>query len=108
MFRGLFLRALHLLRWFWKLTGLLVVVATIIGILGSLWFSWKIRSGLDDLARAQERGNELQQVSLLLYEDEKNFFSKERIEDVAADQLALYPPKERSLGGGITVRVARP
>lgn len=94
--------------WFWKLTGMLVVAATLVGILGSLWFSWKIRDGLDDLARAQENKQELQQVSLLLREDEKKFFSKERIEVVSAAELALYPPKAKYLGGGITVRIARP
>lgn len=94
--------------WFWKLAGVLVVVATMVGIAGSLWFSWKIRRGLDDLALAQEKGNELQRVSLLLHEEEKVFFSKERIEAMSIEELSLYPPKEKSLGGGITVRVSRP
>ena len=93
--------------WFWKLTGLMVIAATLVGIVGSFWFSWKIRNGLDDLARAQENKHELQQITLLLRQDEERFFSKERIEAVSAAELALYPPKEKYLGGGITVRTAK-
>ncbi len=94
--------------WFWKLSGMLVIAATVMGIIGSLWFSWKIRTGLDELAREQGKKHELQQISMLLREDEKVVFSKERIEAVSAAELALHPPKEKYLGGGITVRTPRP
>ena len=93
---------------FWKLTGLLIIVATLVGLVGSFWFAWKIRNNLDNLAREQEKSLDLRQASRFLQDEEKEFFSQTRIETVAEAELSLYPPSEKYLGGGITVRVPRP
>ncbi len=92
-------------EWFWKLSGVVVVCTTLIGMAGSLWFSWKIRNGLDDLSRQKEIRQELQQVSLVLEGKEKVLFDQKRIEAVAAADHALFPAAEKYIGGGITVRV---
>ncbi|MCB2180659.1 MAG: cell division protein FtsL [Desulfobulbaceae bacterium] len=93
---------------FWKLSGVLVICTTLIGLAGSFWFSWKIRTGLDDLSREQERRKSLQQISMTLQEDEKRLFDQKRIEKVAAAELELYVPSQKYIGGGITVRVPKP
>jgi hypothetical protein len=93
---------------FWKLSGVLVICTTLIGLAGSFWFSWKIRSGLDDLSREQERNQSLRQISLTLQQEEDLLFDRKRIEKVAAAELDLHVPSEKYLGGGITVRVPGP
>lgn len=95
-------------KWFWKLSGAVIVFATLFGLAGSFWFGWKIRSSLDALARETKTGRELQQISRLLKNEERNLFDKKRIETVAAAKLKLYPPSEKYLGAGITVRIPRP
>ncbi len=93
---------------FWKLSGIIVILTTLIGLAGSCWFSWKIRSGLDDLSKEQGRKQELRQASLVLQGEADKLLVRDRIETVAAKDLALYPSTEKYIGDGITVRIPSP
>jgi cell division protein FtsL len=99
---------LQLGGWFWKLTGLIMVVATLVGMAGSFWFSWSIRRGLDELTAERGEKLALQQVSANLQAEQVRLFDQKRIEAVAAAKLALYPTVEQSAGGGVIVRVPEP
>lgn len=91
--------------WFWKLTGIVVIMATLIGFAGSCWFSWCIRNGLDNLTRARGEKHALQQESAKLQKQRDKEMDRKRIESLAAAKLALYPTKEEKLGRVATVRI---
>ncbi|MEW6521211.1 MAG: hypothetical protein AB1461_17565 [Thermodesulfobacteriota bacterium] len=94
--------------WFWKLSGVIIVVATLIGMAGSYWFSWSIRRGLDSLTGVQGEKHALQQVSVKLRGQKGQLLDRKRIETVAAAKLSLYPTVEQSAGGGVIVRIPEP
>lgn len=94
-------------EWFWKLSGVVVICTTLIGLAGSFWFSWKIRNGLDDLSKQKEKRQELQQISIVLQGKEKVLFDEKRVEAVAAADHKLFPAVEKYIGGGITVVVPK-
>ena len=93
--------------WFWKLCGGVVIAATLMALVGSCWFSWSIKRGLGDMAAELVRKQELQKQHTELIGQKNKLFSRSRIEVVAASRLALYPPDEKDLGGGLVVRVPR-
>jgi cell division protein FtsL len=99
---------LQLGHWFWKFTGLIMVVATLLGMAGSFWFSWSIRRGLDELTANRGEKHALLQVSANLQNEQSQLFDRKRIEKVAAAKLALFPSVEQSAGGGVIVRVPEP
>ncbi|MBU4263757.1 MAG: hypothetical protein KKC76_18030 [Proteobacteria bacterium] len=94
--------------WFWKLTGVVIISATLAGMAGSYWFSWNIRRGLDSLTGVQGEKHALQQVSNKLLGQKGQLLDRKRIETVAAAKLALYPTVEQSAGGGVIVRIPEP
>jgi len=91
--------------WFWKLTGVVIVMVTLVGMAGGYWFSWSIRRGLDGLTREQGEKHALQQVSSNLQKQREQLLDRKRIETVAAVKLSLYPSVEQSAGGGVIVRI---
>ena len=93
--------------WFWKLSGCIIIGATLVGLAGSCWFSWNIKRGLDGLAGEQEKQAELQKLHTGLEDQKDRLFARKRIEKIAADKLGLYPADEHKLGGGLIVRVPR-
>ncbi|MFH1215793.1 MAG: hypothetical protein V1706_04750 [Pseudomonadota bacterium] len=96
---------LELNGWFWKLSGGIVITATLIALIGSCLFSWGIKRGLGDLAGEMVRKQELRKQNIELMGQKGKLFSRNRIEGAAAARLALYPPDEKDLGGGLVVRV---
>ncbi|MEW6291151.1 MAG: hypothetical protein AB1545_14990 [Thermodesulfobacteriota bacterium] len=99
---------LSLGSWFWRLTGVVMVMATLVGMAGSFWFSWSIRRGLDSLTRVQGEKHALQQVSGKLQSQKAQLLDRKRLETVAAAKLSLYPSVEQSAGGGVIVRIPEP
>jgi len=91
--------------WFWKLTGVIIVMVTLVGMAGGYWFSWSIRRGLDGLTRVQGEKHALLQVSSNLQKQRAQLLDRKRIETVAAAKLSLYPSVEQSAGGGVIVRI---
>jgi hypothetical protein len=91
--------------WFWKLTGVVIVMATLVGMAGGYWFSWSIRRGLDGLTRVQGEKHALLQVSRSLQSQKGQLLDRKRIETVAAAKLSLFPSVEQSAGGGVIVRI---
>jgi len=94
--------------WFWKLAGVVIVCATLVGVAGSYWFSWSIRRGLDSLTGVQAEKHALQKVSNKLRAQKGQLLDRKRIETVAAAKLSLYPTVEQSAGGGVMVRIPEP
>jgi len=94
--------------WFWKLTGMVIVMVTLVGMAGSYWFSWSIRRGLDGLTRVQGEKHALLQVSRNLQSQKGQLLDRKRIETVAAAKLSLYPSVEQSAGVGVIVRIPEP
>ncbi|MFZ5760288.1 MAG: hypothetical protein ACOY32_11775 [Thermodesulfobacteriota bacterium] len=90
---------------FWKLSGAVVVIATLLALIGSSWISWSIKRGLGDLAAAQVRKQELRKGHKVLADQQNLLFSRKSIEDIAESRLALYPGEETDLGGGLVVLV---
>lgn len=91
---------------FWKLTGVVIILATLIGLAGGCWFSWSISRGLDNLTRARGEKLALQQLSNKLQAQRDQLLDRKRIETVAAAKLALYPTTEQSAGSSeATVRI---
>jgi len=87
--------------WFWKLTGMVIVMVTLVGMAG-------IRRGLDGLTRVQGEKHALLQVSRNLQSQKGQLLDRKRIETVAAAKLSLYPSVEQSAGVGVIVRIPEP
>lgn len=94
--------------WFWKLSGIVVVLATLTGLVGGFWFAWRIRNGLDDLAREMERKKELTRENAHLQSSANVLLARERVEKIAAAELDLYPTSKKALGTKISVRIPEP
>ncbi|MBI5558180.1 MAG: hypothetical protein HY885_11125 [Deltaproteobacteria bacterium] len=94
-------------KWFWKLSGAIIVVATAIGMAGGFWFSWSISRGFDDLARQRGIKHALLQANQDLEKQKGKLFDKDRVEAIASARLFLAP-EEKDLGGGVIVRVPQP
>jgi len=80
----------------WKAVGVMIFAAVITGVAVSLWMGWQIDSGLDELGRARQFGQEesLRNKNLLASRD--GLRSREKIE-VTAAALGLYPPTTRQV-----------
>lgn len=82
--------------WLWRATGLLALVATIIGVGGSLWFGYRINSGLDELAGRQSRLVVLQKQHQHLLQRRDALLAEKRIEALAR-KMGLYPPTHQQI-----------
>lgn len=79
-----------------KAIGLIVVSAMLVGVAASLWFGWKIRTDLNELARDSRIREQLTLVNRDLNSRRDELMTKENIEEAAAE-LGLYQPTARQI-----------
>ena len=79
-------------RLFWKYVGLLVSIALLCGLSGSLWFGYMIRAGLRDLGVINVALEKSREENQLLNFEKNQLLSIKKIEKKVGPEAGLYRP----------------
>lgn len=80
----------------WKVSGVMVVVLMLIGMVFSYWIGWQIRNGLGELAQSQTIYQRFSGLRNKMEVRHGNLLALENFE-VAAGEFGLYQPKDRQV-----------
>lgn len=81
---------------FFKVIGVVTVVAMLLGVASSLWFGVALRDGLGKLDKGKQERTELNAANLAFSAEKEAMLQQEKIE-AAAGGLGLFPPSEKQL-----------
>ncbi len=84
---------------FWKTLGIIVLLATAIGVAASYWVGHCIRESLTEIAQAQELQKQKEQKKMALLDEQVRLLQAKRLEAYAAVQVGLYSPGKRQQVG---------
>jgi hypothetical protein len=82
-------------RMFWKTLGVIVLLATAIGVAASYWVGHCIQQSLREISKAQELQSSKEQVRAALRDEQLRLLQSKRLEAYAAVQAGLYSPEKR-------------
>ncbi|MCK5544994.1 MAG: hypothetical protein KAI35_07240 [Desulfobulbaceae bacterium] len=80
----------------WKVSGVMVVVLMVIGMVFSYWIGWQIRSGLGELAQSQTIYQKFSGLKNEMEVRRGNLLALENFE-VTAGEFGLYRPTDRQV-----------
>ncbi len=81
----------------WKLTGLLICVALLCGLSGSLWFGYMIRKGLHELDSGNATLEKIKEENRLLSREKGELLSRNKIEKRGREEAGLYRPSAKQI-----------
>ncbi len=84
---------------FWKSLGVIVLLATAIGVAASYWVGHRIQESLTGIAQAQELQSKKEQTRKALLDEQVRLLQAQRLEAFAAVQVGLYSPGKRQQVG---------
>ncbi|MCK5322676.1 MAG: hypothetical protein KAJ45_00975 [Desulfobulbaceae bacterium] len=80
----------------WKVSGIMVVVLMVIGMVFSYWIGWQIRSGLGELTQNRMIYHEFSGVKKEMEAHRGNLLALENFE-ATAGEFGLYKPTNKHL-----------